>query len=206
MNSNMKNCLPGADRFCTGVNYRASHAGINMWKDFSPEEMEKDFIALKESGMNTILTRNPADSGFLQPFASIFGCEVEYRTEVPEELSFDLNGRIFTTRQSITRRLKKISCDVLAENVEDHSPVIVAKSYGKGKVIFVNAALENSALEEGNCLYMIYGFLAEMAGTVTEKGSPAVGITKHTLPDGKTLKLYINYSAEIPVTGWRATV
>lgn len=144
-----------------------------------------------EEGATVVFT---ADSGFLQPFVPVFGCEVDYRTEDGERLSFTLNGEEFSVQQSITRRLKKADCEVYAEEMIEHSPVIISREYGKGKLFYVNAALENNALEKGNNLYKVYRFLAEKAELQLEEKSPEIGITRHKLPDGRLLKLYINYS------------
>ena len=46
--------LPGAADFLVGCNYWSSEAGIRMWQDWSEEAVEKDFAALKASGMNTV--------------------------------------------------------------------------------------------------------------------------------------------------------
>ena len=46
--------LTGANEFLTGCNYWSSEAGIRMWRDWSEEAVEKDFAALKDTGMNTV--------------------------------------------------------------------------------------------------------------------------------------------------------
>lgn len=46
--------LPGAKEFLIGCNYWSSEAGIRMWHDWSESAVERDFAALKESGMNTV--------------------------------------------------------------------------------------------------------------------------------------------------------
>ncbi|MDP0497204.1 MAG: beta-galactosidase trimerization domain-containing protein [Verrucomicrobiota bacterium JB024] len=42
------------DRFRLGVNYWPQSSAINMWKAFSPEEIESDFQAMKASGLDTV--------------------------------------------------------------------------------------------------------------------------------------------------------
>ena len=46
--------LPGFDGFAVGVNYWASHAGISMWRNFDASEVEADFAALRENGVNAV--------------------------------------------------------------------------------------------------------------------------------------------------------
>ena len=83
--------------------------------------------------------------------------------------------------------------EVVAE-LNDGTPLITCRKYGKGKLIYVNAALENEALTPDNNYYCIYRKLAELAGVSTPGKSPAVGITRHILEDGKEVKFFINYS------------
>ena len=74
------------------------------------------------------------------------------------------------------------------------NPVILKKDHGKGKLIYVNSALENNALLPGNELYLVYRKLAAIAGLELPEKSPEIGITRHKTADGKVLKFYINYS------------
>ena len=46
--------IAGFDRFAVGVNYWASHAGIAMWRNFDASEIEADFLALRENGVNAV--------------------------------------------------------------------------------------------------------------------------------------------------------
>ena len=64
--------LPGAADFLVGCNYWSSEAGIRMWRDWSEEAVEKDFAALKDSGMNTVRLF-PLWSEF-QPVSWACGC------------------------------------------------------------------------------------------------------------------------------------
>lgn len=155
-------------------------------------DVHKYHLLLKaaEEGATVVFT---ADSGFLQPFNSYFGCSVDYRTELPETTTFIMDGKRYSTNQKITRRMKADSCEVAAYD-EAGFPVITVNNYGKGKLVFVNAALENNALNPGNELYMVYRKLAAIAGVEVPEKSKDVGITRHILSDGRVLKFYINYS------------
>ena len=143
-----------------------------------------------EKGATVVIT---ADSGYLQPFNAYFGCEVDYRTEEPETVTFTLDGQQFSTVQSITRRMKNHTADVIAADA-DGFPVILEQKYGEGKLIFVNAALENNVFAPGNELYRVYRKLAAVAGVEVPEKSPEIGITTHKTADGRTLKFYINYA------------
>lgn len=41
-------------KFFTGCNYWASHAGTNMWRDWQPEVIEKDFARLAEADLRVV--------------------------------------------------------------------------------------------------------------------------------------------------------
>ena len=152
-----------------------------------------------KNGATVVFT---ADSGYLQPFGAHFGCGVDYRTEEPEIMEFTLDGKKFATSQSITRRMKAVDCEILA-SATDGTPVITLKNYGKGKLIFVNAALENNAFDKNNDLCTVYRKLAQLAGLELPEKSKDTGITRHIMPDGKVLKFYINY-ADTTVDGMPA--
>jgi hypothetical protein len=150
----------------------------------------KMLIRAAQDGATVIFT---ADSGYLQPFEEYFNCTVDYRTEAAEKQIFILDGKEYATNQKITRRMIAKGCEVLASDPEGN-PVIMANNYGKGKLIFVNAALEENALEPDNDLYLVYRKLAALAGLKLPDKSKDIGITYHTTIDNKTLKFYINYS------------
>jgi endo-1,4-beta-mannosidase len=147
-------------------------------------------LAAAEKGATVVFT---ADSGFLQPFNGYFGCEVDYRTQSPETTVFTLDGKEYAVDQTITRRMYLTDGKLIAAD-SDGNPVIVEKNYGAGKLVFVNAALENSALNPGNELYKVYRKLAEIAGLTLPEKSPETGITRHILSNGKVLTFYINYA------------
>ena len=159
---------------------------------FEVMDVHKYHLLLKaaEKGATVVIT---ADSGYLQPFNAYFGCEVDYRTEEPETVTFTLDGQQFSTRQSITRKMKNHTADVLAGDT-DGFPVIMVQKYGAGKLVFVNAALEDNVFAPGNELYKVYRKLAEIAGVEVPEKSPEIGITTHKTADGRTLKFFINYA------------
>lgn len=63
--------------FWIGVNYWASHAGTDMWKNWSEETVRRDFAALKQSGVE-VLRVFPNWRDF-QPVAETFGACHNFR-------------------------------------------------------------------------------------------------------------------------------
>ncbi len=99
---------------------------------------------------------------------------------------------------------------VLAKDAAGNAYLTVC-DYGKGKVVYVNSAIERDSFLQGgayfganlNPLYLVYREAARLAGVrrVVEKSAacPNVGLTEH--PDGAdgTVVVAINYDPE-PVT------
>ena len=59
--------------FLLGCNYLASHAAIFMWRDWRPDIVEADFLALSKHGMNTLRVF-PVWSDF-QPITPLIECK-----------------------------------------------------------------------------------------------------------------------------------
>jgi endo-1,4-beta-mannosidase len=118
---------------------------------------------------------------------------VDYRTQEPESITFAVDDQTFTVERTVSRYLKAADCEVIAADMAGN-PVITSKNYGKGRLIYVNVPLENSALTVDNNLYLVYRKLAKIAGLELPEKSKDIGITRHILSDGRILKFFINYS------------
>ena len=75
--------------------------------------------------------------------------------------------------------------------------------FGKGKVFFINCALERMAVKRGDCFaeepnpwYLLYRTAFRSAGIVrrVECDDPAVAITEHQAKDGRTVVVAVNAS------------
>ncbi|MDD5698433.1 MAG: glycoside hydrolase family 2 TIM barrel-domain containing protein [Victivallaceae bacterium] len=73
----MKNDLFASGAFSAGCNYWASHAGIFMWSDWRPGEIEQDLVQMQEAGFK-IIRVFPLWPDF-QPLTSIKGCLGKHR-------------------------------------------------------------------------------------------------------------------------------
>lgn len=100
--------------------------------------------------------------------------------------SFDLRG-------SHTRRVSAIDAEVLAADAEGN-PVLTARRLGKGRVLFVNGALEADAPIDG---WPLYAIAADVAGVsrLVRGDNPAVGFTEHP-GEGATYVVAVNYGPE----------
>lgn len=77
--------------FTMGVNYWASHAGTNMWREWDEEVIHDDLQRLSEEGIR-LLRIFPLWSDF-QPLKTLYGSRREVRYENDEVLPFTDEGR-----------------------------------------------------------------------------------------------------------------
>ena len=166
-----------------------------------PFEKYRQLLAAAEEGATVCFT---AASGMLQPFVEPFGCQVSYCAEKPSVTTFSISGidGEFTVNSPYTRRLKANGCEVHGTDTEGN-PVLISKAYGKGRLVYLNAPIENEAITETGRLHLIYRKLAEIAGVTCPEKSPEIGVTRHIFPDGRTLRISINY-ADYPADGMPA--
>ena len=97
----------------------------------------------------------------------------------------------FELRDSHTRTITAVDCDVLARDA-DGEAVMTARRLGDGRVLFVNGPLEANAPIEG---WPLYAAAAEAAGVrrLVRGDNPAIGFTEHPAGD-TTYVVAVNYS------------
>lgn len=135
--------------------------------------------------------------GMVQPFADVFGVEVDYRR----------GGRYV---------LKALDAEVL-EKDGDGKPLFTSHAYGKGKALLLNRPMESELVGlSGGFEGDDHGFYARAfaespaaARRVLSGPPPEVGVTEHAFADGSVVAVLVNYSTE-PLTvdvrpreGWR---
>ncbi|MBR2425570.1 MAG: hypothetical protein IKB16_02390 [Lentisphaeria bacterium] len=149
-----------------------------------------------EEGATVFVT---ASTGMLQPFVPVFGCAVDYCTEIPETVEFRADGieRDYKITRACGRVLKALDCDVLAKDTAGN-PQMIRRNYGKGQLIYLNVAPETAELSFDNGYYLLYRKAAVLAGIACPEKAPEIGVTTHCFDDGRTLKIRINY-ADYPV-------
>lgn len=158
-------------------------------------------------GATLLMTKS---SMMVPHFEELTGNRVEYSHEGGRTLSFTLPGYPGSTINASCPSTVKITSTgsrVIAQ-AADGEPVMTVSAFGKGKVIYVNAPLEVSAVtgdgafygDNINPLYLAYREAAKLAGVKRKVVKPAecagVGLTEHKLADGKTLVVAINYDPE----------
>ena len=138
------------------------------------------------------------------------GNEVDWTSADGETATVTLAGepeRPLCIRSASTIRILPKRSRVLAQDAAGNA-YMTACDYGKGKVVYVNSAIERDSFLQGgayfgkglNPLYLVYREAAKVAGVkrVVEKSAacPNVGLTEH--PDGKggVIVVAINYDPE----------
>lgn len=97
----------------------------------------------------------------------------------------------FELRDACTREITPVGSSVLARD-DAGRPVMTAKAYGRGKVLFFNGALETEAQETG---WPAYALAAREAGVSRRivPSVPTLGITEHRGADGTVRAVAVNY-------------
>lgn len=121
--------------FLLGCNYWASHAGIEMWVNWDKEQVEKDFIALKENGVNTL--RVFVNWRDFQPVVTLYGPANNVKGYVMKDLS-DPKNPYYLDEVMLDRF--DIFCD-LAEKYEFRLIVGIVTGWMSGRM-FAPPALE----------------------------------------------------------------
>ena len=130
-------------------------------------------------------------SGILQPFASVFGCEVDYSTTEPEEYQLELADETFALKRNFTRRLLPGKAEI--SGTIDGTPGLIRNVFGKGQIFYLNGVPELQVLQEKQPhLYKIYRSIAMQSGLDLPAKHPGISRTEHPLPDGRTVMVKIN--------------
>ena len=74
------------------------------------------------------------------------------------------------------------------------NPVLICQRHGRGRLIYLNVPLEQSAITAECKLYKVYRKIAQLAGMELPEKAPEIGITHHELPEGGEIRIAINYS------------
>lgn len=173
-----------------------------------PYSMKTWDNVLEKVGKGATLLMSRGGAMMVRHFEELTGNQLDYHIGNGRELSFELlsyPNKIINASCPTTDRIKSKNNTVIAKTA-DGEPVVTVSNYGKGKIMFVNFAMEKMATEgsgifDGNRpLYLIYREAAKVAGVKRKVELPEecinIGITEHKLKDGKTLIVAINYNPE----------
>ena len=143
----------------------------------------------------------------LSHFAEVTGNEIDYVTKDGSTVVFEMKdapGCPITANRSTTVKIKAVRSEVVGATAAGEAMVTVA-GYGRGKVVYVNSAIECDTFLKGgayygksiNSAYLVYRVAAKAAGVqrvVTDKSEPNVGLTEHPMKGGRTLVVAVNYN------------
>ena len=157
-----------------------------------------------EDGATALVTK---EQTWLTDFLEVTGNEIEYSCDEPWSTEVALPGgderiRVAGARKQVvsSRRGTVVARDA------DGRPFMTESRLGKGRVVYVNAGIENMAASRSDCfswkdpnpVYRIYAEAARLAGIARRvtKGLPCVGITEHPADGGRTWCVAVNYAPE----------
>lgn len=131
------------------------------------------------------------DGAVLSNLKDVAGIEVGAHYQTACKSSVFVRGRKFAVEGSHVWEISSAKAKVHAANARG-MPMLTVNEYGKGKVVFFNAAIERNA---PLVAWPVYAFAAEVAGVarMVGKENPNLGLTEHLTARGSTLVIAINY-------------
>ena len=145
-----------------------------------------------KSGATVLVTLG--EGAILSNLRETAGVKVENHYRNAGKVAVEIDGKSFAVAEPYRRILTAESADVLAKD-STGNPALTVNSYGKGKVVFFNAAIERNAPLAGWPVYAVAAKMAGVARKVT-RTNPLLGLTEHPVGDGETIVVAINYSSE----------
>ncbi len=196
-------CFAGAEGKLPDAKFYILPSGV----DFNTYSGDAWFRVLDKVRGGATLLVSKGNEMALSHFDEVTGNEIDYVTKDGSTVVFtmkDAPERPITANRSTTVKIRPVRSRVLGASAAGEAMVTVA-DYGKGKVVYVNSAIECDTFLKGgayygeklNPAYLVYRAAAKVAGVrrmVTEKSEANVGLTEHRLPNGRTLVVAVNYN------------
>ncbi len=151
-----------------------------------------DLRAKVKAGATALLTLG--DGTVLSDLVDVAGVEVENHWRTRETLEVDCGAESFAFAEPFARRLTPQGATVLLRTREGR-PFMTEHAYGKGRMLFVNGAIERNA---PLAAWPVYRLAAERAGVrrrVT-RTDPRLGLTEHPTADGRLYAVAVNTAPE----------
>ena len=123
------------------------------------------------------------------------GIRVENHYRNAGKVEVEIGGKAFAAAEPYRRILTAESAEVVAKD-STGNPALTVNSYGKGKVVFSNAAIERNA---PRAAWPVYAAAAKTAGIVrrVSRTNPLLGLTEHPTSDGRLVVVAVNYSPQV---------
>ena len=133
----------------------------------------------------------------------VTGNQIETFRVEPHSFDFSFgDGRVVHGADTTTTHISAVESTVLARTSAGE-PVVTVAPFGKGKVVFVNFAIEINSVQSSDCfagskpnmLYLVYRAAAKEAGITRRITSdiPSIGFTEHETEEGRTIVVAVNY-------------
>jgi len=147
----------------------------------------------KARGGATVLV-TLGDGAVMTGLRAMAGVEVESQYQQPSRIEVDCGADSFAITESQTRRISVREAKTLVSD-KAGNPVMTEYAYGKGRVLFVNGAIERNAKIAG---WPLYRKAAERAGVkkVVRTGVPTLCVSEHPAGDGTVYAVLVNYAPE----------
>lgn len=147
-----------------------------------------------KSGATVLVTQG--NGALLSNLREVSGVKVESQYRREHEVDVSVDGVRFVIPEPRVRQISAAEARVLAADASGN-PMLTAFGYGKGKVLYFNAAIEINAQ---NTAWPVYRLAAREAGIrrVAEVVDDCreLAFTEHRQDDGSVLVVAVNYSPE----------
>ena len=206
----------------------AKQAGLDIEFTWYNEEIPESDVylmpcvssnhAITKRAMETILERVEKGAtlyislanGVLVDFKGITGLYLKTRNETPSEngeTKFQLDGESFSLRAPYRHVLESVGAEVLIKD-QNGNPFFTVNDYGKGKVYFINAPIENmiartpGALVDGqqvpyflrHSYYKLYEMLdIKNKEKIADSKNSSIGVTEHVVSEAERIINMVNY-------------
>lgn len=147
-------------------------------------------LAKAKMGATVLITLG--NGAVLSELQQVAGVKVESHYRQVGTVETEVDGHLVSVPETHVRNLTLSGARQLLAD-KTGNPFLVEHSYGKGRIVYCNAAIERNA---ELVAWPIYSRVAKIAG-VTRRVScdnALVGLTEHSRPDGSVVVVAVNYS------------
>ena len=147
-----------------------------------------------KAGATVLVTQG--NGAVLSNLRETTGLKVENHYRCGNEVGVTIDGVSFGVRESHVRKLTADGAKVLASDTSGN-PALTVFNYGKGKVVYFNAAIEVNAQDTAWPVYRTAARAAGIRRLVEATGAVrTLGLTEHSAKDGATFVVAVNYAPE----------
>ena len=147
-------------------------------------------LAKAEAGATVLITLG--NGAVLSELERVAGVRVEWQHRGNHAVEATVDGTALSVPETHVRKLTLAGAERLAAD-RDGDPFLTVHPYGKGRIVYCNAAIERNAELTA---WPVYARAAKIAGVTRRvtRDNPLIGLTEHPRADGSAVVVAVNYS------------